>query len=97
MKLPIELIPNTDPPKFKWTRRSDSIIGEVEATHEGSVPSHLEEALVALIRLTVCLKKENEHMCNQLIKCKQRCDELSKPESKVPTPSSPASVPKKSK
>lgn len=86
MKLPIEVIPNTDPPQFRWQRTLDTLDGEREATHEGTVPCHLEAALVELIevahklqRVNDRLDRENQGIHAQLIKCQERVAELSKP------------------
>lgn len=88
MRLPIELIPDTDPPLFRWTRAVDGIAGEMQAAHEGAVPPHLEGALVALIKVATKLNKDNERLCAQLLKCQERVAELSKPA--VVNPNEPA-------
>lgn len=52
MKLPIRLIPNTDPPRFKWTQQIETIAGLQEVEEEGTVPLALESALIELIQFT---------------------------------------------
>lgn len=95
MKLPIELVHNSKPQKFRWKQ---SIAGRT-IIHEGVVPVALEQALIELIILATnkqnyCLKliKEIEELKKQLTK------EL--PQSKkveVPTALTPQQQPKKGK
>ncbi len=62
MKLPIELVLNTDPPRFRWKQTIDLIGGEREIEHIGVVPAHLEGALIALIEVAQRQAKDIEQL-----------------------------------
>lgn len=47
--LPIELVPNSRPPRFKWKRVVDTPTGKQTVDMEGCVQSSMEDALVDLI------------------------------------------------
>lgn len=49
MKLPIDVIPGTNPPKFRWNQTVDSIAGVRTVQHEGTLPPIVENAVVLLI------------------------------------------------
>lgn len=53
VKLPIELIPNSRPPRFRWTQLVGTPVGPKLVHHEGSVPPELEIALVALYQRAI--------------------------------------------
>lgn len=58
MKLPIRLILNTDPPKFKWTQEIETLAGRSTVEHEGTVMLSMEGALMELIDLAERQAKE---------------------------------------
>ncbi len=66
MKLPIQIVPNTDPPKFKCKQTVESLIGLTEIDHVGVVPVWLEKALIDLIALTTKQDKEIEALKKKL-------------------------------
>lgn len=68
-KLPIELVPNSDPPRFRWSRVVDGTYVE----DVGGVAPHLECALVDLIAVARRLQSEN-------ISLKKRLEALTKQE-----------------
>ena len=52
MTLPIELIPNTRPPQFKWRQTISTPIGSDRTVdHEGALPPSVEGVVAALISL----------------------------------------------
>lgn len=51
MKLPIDLVPNTSPPRFRWLQVVDSLVGRRVVEHEGVLPPSVECAVLALIEL----------------------------------------------
>ncbi len=54
MKLPIELVANTNPPKFRWWQT----VNGSRIRHEGSVSPNMEVALMQLI--IGCMKQAEE-------------------------------------
>ncbi len=51
MSLPIDVIPGTDPPKFRWRQIVGTVMGDRVMDYESGVPPTLEPALVELIAL----------------------------------------------
>ena len=49
MKLPIEIIPNTNPPRFKWEQVFDATGNPRIVQCEGVFPASMESAVAALI------------------------------------------------
>lgn len=53
MTLPIELIPNSNPPKFRWQQIVDTPAGLRTVSHIGVVPLSIENSLIRLVKLTM--------------------------------------------
>lgn len=51
VELPIERVPNTSPPRFRWRQHVEALGGARMVEHEGTVPPTLESALIQLIVL----------------------------------------------
>lgn len=51
MTLPINLIPNTQPPRFRWKQVVSTPSGNRTVDHEGTLPPTVEGAVVELIKL----------------------------------------------
>lgn len=49
--IPIDVVPDTSPPRFLWTQTVQSPIGPREVGYEGVLPPHVEGAVAALIAL----------------------------------------------
>lgn len=64
--LPIDVLPRTDPPMFRWKQLITSPIGTSVVEQEGSLPVTCEAAVVALITLTKRLLKENAMLQGQV-------------------------------
>ena len=62
MNLPIDIIPNTIPPKFRWRQVISTPIGKKTVEHEGQLPPSVEGAIVALIGITKQLAIENAEL-----------------------------------
>jgi hypothetical protein len=62
VQLPIDVVPKTEPPRFKWTHR---IGGEV-LHQEGNLPLSLEGAVLDLIRTAKRLMLENAGLQGQV-------------------------------
>jgi len=59
MKLPIELIPGTNPPRFRWQQLVDTPVGRKLVESEGVLPPSIEDAVVALVKMVEHLAAEN--------------------------------------
>lgn len=51
MDLPIDVVPNTNPPRFRWRQLVSSPIGMHNAQHEGVLQPSVEQAVLSLIIL----------------------------------------------
>lgn len=51
MNLPIDVVPDTNPPRFFWKQTVQSPIGPREVGYEGLLPPHVEGAVAALVVL----------------------------------------------
>lgn len=51
MNLPIDVIPGTNPPRFRWKQTVSTPDGTKTVECEGNVPAGVEQALVAVIAL----------------------------------------------
>jgi len=52
MNLPIDVIPDTSPPRFRWRQTVSTPLGDRVVDHEGELPSTVEEAVIILIAIT---------------------------------------------
>ena len=61
MNLPIDVVPNTNPPVFRWRQSVSTINGNGIAVvdHEGLLPPSVETSVVLLLDITKQLMKEN--------------------------------------
>ena len=66
MILPIELVPNTHPPLFRWKQVVETPIGSRTTEQHGYMPASLEGAVVSLINCAKQLMAENEELRRQL-------------------------------
>ncbi len=64
-KLPIDVVPNTSPPRFLWRQRVSVPSGYVVQDNEGMLPPNIEDAVAALIDLTKSLMRENAMLRGQ--------------------------------
>lgn len=51
-KLPIDVVPNTRPPQFRWQQTVGTPIGPKVVDHEGALPPSIEDAVKTLIDIT---------------------------------------------
>lgn len=66
MNLPIELIPGTSPPKFRWRQTVTTPIGPITIDQEGLLPPAVDNAVGALITMTRQLLADNEALRKQI-------------------------------
>lgn len=67
--LPITLVPNTDPPRFRWRQVVSHLGGTATVDHEGTMPPTIEVALA----LTIGIARQALHECAML---RGECDGL---------------------
>ena len=80
MILPIDVIPNSNPPRFKWYQLVDSPIGRKLVDCQGSLQLGVSESVVALLRMVKELSAENETLGKQVRQLAAHA-ELVKPQS----------------
>lgn len=73
MTLPIELVPNSRPPRFRWKQTISTPVGDRTIDHEGTLSPTVEDALVKLIALAhqqaqeiIGLRRVNESMARRI-------------------------------
>lgn len=57
--LPIEQVPHSNPPRFRWNYVADTPNGKTVVQQEGSLPPSIEVALQRMISITKQLLMEN--------------------------------------
>ncbi len=57
--LPIDIVPGTSPPRFRWRQSVDTPIGRQVVDHEEGLPVIVEVAIVRLIGVARQLMMEN--------------------------------------
>lgn len=75
MKLPIEVVPNTDPPVFRWRQTVSTPIGTKTVDHLGRLPPAVEQTIVLLIDVARQLAKENAILQGSLESANKRLEE----------------------
>lgn len=73
MNLPIDVIPNSNPPRFRWTQLMDTAVGRRLVDLEGTLPPNVEGAVVALIRMARTQAEEIEQLRGQV---KGHCERI---------------------
>jgi hypothetical protein len=67
MQLPIDVVPNTHPPIFRWKQTVDAIDGRrVVVQHEGALPPNVEIAVERTIGIAKQLLKDNAVLRGQV-------------------------------
>lgn len=65
-KLPIDIIPNTRPQRFKWHTRGDILTGARAQDFEATLPAYIEKQVMELIALVKRQQEEIETLKSQL-------------------------------
>lgn len=60
--LPIDVVPNTSPPVFKWRQVIDGINGRQVIEHQGTLPPTVEMAVVVLLDVVKQMMLENSRL-----------------------------------
>lgn len=58
--LPIDVVPNTSPPRFRWSQMIQTPTGPRMIEHEGVLPPSVEGAVLSLITLAKRRQKDND-------------------------------------
>lgn len=66
MNLPIDIVPNTNPPKFKWRNAVHTMNGTATQDCEGMLPPSCERAVEDLISVTKQALKDNAMLRGQV-------------------------------
>ena len=66
MNLPIDVISNTAPPRFRWRQRVGTPAGMVVQNNEGMLPPSVEEAVLKLIEFTKELQRINVELVERI-------------------------------
>ncbi len=66
MNLPIDVINNSTPPRFRWRQVLETPIGTRILDHEGPLPPTVEMAVVGLIGIAKQLALDNEELKTRL-------------------------------
>jgi hypothetical protein len=78
MKLPIDLIPNTNPPTFRWKTVVGTMDNHGHAIQdcEGQLPSTVETAVVELITIAKTLRTKFDGLMEVVAKQQKTIEEL---------------------
>ena len=71
MELPIDVVPNTNPPLFRWTQVAGTT-GDPVQECEGMLPPSCETAVAALICMAKAAIKDNAMLAGQLEAARRR-------------------------
>ena len=66
MHLPIDYVPNTDPPRFRWRTTVDTPGGRVVQEQEGTLPPSIERAVERLVTIARQLLQDNAQLRGQV-------------------------------
>lgn len=66
MELPIEVVPKTNPPRFRWRQLVNTPVGHQVISHEGSLPPTVETAVVRMIGICKQLVMDNAALHGQV-------------------------------
>lgn len=66
MKLPIDLIPNSHPPRFRWVQVVRTLGISTAVTHTGTLPTNVEDAVAKLVMMCKSQQEEIEVLRKKL-------------------------------
>lgn len=93
MTLPINLIPNTQPPRFRWKQVVSTPSGNHTVDHEGTLPAPVESAVMDLIRVARRQELEIEKLQNTIREMDTRITEMTRQQHEINVPVEPAAPP----
>lgn len=59
MNLPIDIVANTSPPRFRWRQTVETPVGTRVQEYDGVLPPSMEQAVEALVQIAKQLEKDN--------------------------------------
>ncbi len=93
MILPIDLVPNVHPPRFKWKQIVTTPVGNQTVAHEGRLPPAVELAVMDLIRVAHRQELEITKLQETVLEMDTRIAEMTKERHETGTlPSAPIIV-----
>lgn len=78
MTLPIQRIPNTHPPRFRWMQTVGTPLGKRRVAYEGVLPPNIEEAVISLVAQAEQLEIERNKLQEENNRLLDQCELLSK-------------------
>lgn len=66
IQLPIDVIPGTHPPRFKWKQKVSTPVGTRVVDGEGPLPPSVEQAVIDLIALAIGQSDQIEQLKKQV-------------------------------
>ena len=76
IKLPIDVMPGTNPPIFRWIQVVDTPNGWVTIDHEEALPSTVEKAVAHLIKIAKQLMTDNAVVMSDRINTQPQSEAL---------------------
>jgi hypothetical protein len=76
MDLPIDVVPGTTPPRFRWHFVVDTPVGKRCTQQEGSLPPVVEKAVADLIKLAKKLATECEALKKDVVYLNRQLEEV---------------------
>ena len=73
--LPIDIVPGSNPPIFRWQNKVRALDGIMMQVCEGSLPVSVEGAVASLIAIAKQLQHENKELCERLVAVVNKRDE----------------------
>ena len=78
VRLPIDVVPGTDPPIFKWWQVVDTVVGRDVIKHESMLPPTVEVAVERIISVAKQSLMENVFLKGQVAALQKRIEEQGK-------------------
>lgn len=76
MNLPIEIIPNTNPPQFKWKQVVNTINGTAEQECSGLLPPSIDNVVKQLLFICKSTIKDNIQLQKQVLQLQDQLQQL---------------------
>lgn len=73
-QLPIDVVPNTNPPRFKWRRSVNTMIGKKTVDCDGALPPQVEDSVRDVIALVRDQEREIERLREQVAASQKQID-----------------------
>ncbi len=74
MKLPIDVVPNTNPPTFRWTQTVGTLGADAVQDCEGMLPPSCERAVEAVIKIARTALEDNVILRSKMDSLQKRLD-----------------------